>query len=106
MNFHLEAFERMTTGAASRAVPARRDRANRWESVAGASMLADKTGRRLGRRTAATAEKGYPLRSAAAKRSTIAAAGSTSVIAPTLWPAYIAIASMSPFMPASGMLAP
>jgi len=51
------------------------------------------------------ADTGYPLLSAAAKRSTIAAAGSTAVIAPTLWPAYIAIASMSPSMPASGMLA-
>jgi hypothetical protein len=49
--------------------------------------------------SAARAEKGYPLRSATAKRSTIAAAGSTSVIAPTLWPAYIAIASTSPSMP-------
>ena len=40
--------------------------------------------------------------SAAAKRSTIAAAGSTAVMLPTLWPAYIAIASMSPSTPASG----
>jgi hypothetical protein len=50
-------------------------------------------------------DTGYPSLSAAAKRSTIAAAGSTSVIAPTLWPAYIAIASTSPAMPASGILA-
>jgi hypothetical protein len=47
---------------------------------------------------------GYALRSSAAKRSTIAAAGSTSAMAPTLWPAYIAIASMSPSVPTSGAL--
>src|SRR5262249_39652371 len=48
---------------------------------------------------------GYRWFGAAAKRSTIAAAGSTSVIAPTPWPAYIAIASTSPSIPASGRLA-
>jgi signal transduction histidine kinase len=47
---------------------------------------------------------GYALRSAAAKRSTIAAAGSTAAMAPTPWQAYIAIASMSPSMSASGGL--
>ena len=53
------------------------------------------------RRHSGCGTTGYPLRSAEPKRSTIAAAGSTSVIAPTLWPAYIAIASTSPSMPAS-----
>ena len=43
-------------------------------------------------------------RSAAAKRSMIAAAGSTVSIVPTLWPAYIAIASTSPLVAESGML--
>ena len=53
---------------------------------------------------ATTTGKHYALRSAAAKRSTIAAAGSTAVMAPTLWPAYIAIASGSPSVPAIGRL--
>jgi hypothetical protein len=43
-------------------------------------------------------------RSAAAKRSTIAAAGSTASIAPTPCPAYIAIASTSPLVLESGTL--
>jgi hypothetical protein len=55
-------------------------------------------------RSAREAARGQAGRSAAAKRSMIAAAGSTLSIVPTLWPAYSAIASTSPLLADSGML--